>query len=134
MARPYKPRWITHLPDVTVFRPVGLPLRYTKRTIIGLDEFEAIRLVDGEGLDQTEAARRMKVSRPTVGRILERGRKKIALSLAYGETLVLEAGAAPILRQAVRKKDPFKIPLSRKSRHGLKRFPAEIKDNQSTRA
>jgi len=41
------------------------------------DEIEALRLVDYEGLSQEEAAESMKISRGTVWRLLQSGRKKI---------------------------------------------------------
>lgn len=52
--------------------------------------------MDGEALNHAQAAERMKVSRPTVGRILERVRKKIALALVEGKALFIEQGDAPI--------------------------------------
>lgn len=42
-------------------------------------------MVDGEGLDHVQAAECMNVSRPIVGRILKRVRKKIARALVNGE-------------------------------------------------
>jgi predicted DNA-binding protein (UPF0251 family) len=96
MPRPFKTRCIARLPGVTVFKPAGVPARELNPVEIHLDELEAIRLVDGEGLDHAEAAERMKVSRPTVGRILERVRKKIAHALVEGEALFIEQGAAPV--------------------------------------
>jgi len=41
------------------------------------DEIEALRLVDYEGLSQEEAAASMGISRGTVWRLLQSGRKKI---------------------------------------------------------
>ena len=96
MPRPFKIRCIAHLPGVTVFKPAGVPSRGLAQVEIHLDELEAIRLVDGEGLDHAQAAERMKVSRPTVGRILGRARKKIAQALVKGEALAIEQGAAPV--------------------------------------
>jgi predicted DNA-binding protein (UPF0251 family) len=96
MPRPFKTRCIAHLPGVTVFKPAGVPARELNRVEIHLDELEALRLVDGEGLDHAQAAERMKVSRPTVGRILERVRKKIAQALVEGEALFIEQGDAPV--------------------------------------
>ncbi len=96
MPRPYKKRCIGQLPDVTVFKPAGIPARELKRVEIHLDELEAIRLVDGEGLDQATAAKRMAVSRPTVGRILSKVRNKIAVALVEGKALFIEQGLAPV--------------------------------------
>ena len=96
MPRPFKTRCVARLPGVTVFKPAGVPAPQLKQVEIHLDELEAIRLVDGEGLDHAGAAERMKVSRPTVGRILERVRRKIAQALVEGQALMIEQGDAPI--------------------------------------
>jgi predicted DNA-binding protein (UPF0251 family) len=96
MPRPFKTRCIARLPGVTVFKPAGVPARELTPVEVHLDELEAIRLVDGEGLDQAQAAERMNVSRPTVCRILKRVRKKIAHALVEGEALFIEQGAAPV--------------------------------------
>jgi hypothetical protein len=61
-----------------------------------LDEFEAVRLVDGQGLDQETAAAHMGVSRPTVTRILASARAKIAQTFIHGQALVIEGG--PVVR------------------------------------
>lgn len=57
-----------------------------------LDELEALRLADLEGLYQEDAAARMGVSRPTLGRILEAGRRKVAEALVLGKALRIEGG------------------------------------------
>ncbi len=59
---------------------------------MSLDEFEAIRLSDLEGLYQTEAAQRMGVSRTTFGRILEAAHKKVAETLVHARVLSIEGG------------------------------------------
>ena len=60
--------------------------------VLGLDELEAIRLADFEGLYQEQAAERMNVSRQTFGRIVAEARKKVARSLVEGLPLVIEGG------------------------------------------
>jgi len=57
-----------------------------------LDELEALRLVDHEGLYQDAAGQRMGVSRQTLGRILESARKKVAGALVLGRALRIEGG------------------------------------------
>jgi predicted DNA-binding protein (UPF0251 family) len=76
----------------TVYKPAGVPARDLHWTNMTLDEFEAIRLIDGEGLDQEAAALQMGVSRPTVTRILASGRRKIAQVLAHGQALLIQGG------------------------------------------
>jgi predicted DNA-binding protein (UPF0251 family) len=63
-----------------------------EEVVLELDEMEAIRLADLEGLYQEEAAERMKVSRPTFGRIVAAARKKIAEALVAGKALRIEGG------------------------------------------
>ncbi len=96
MARPHRGRWIGHQPNSTFFKPAGVPVKELRTTMIELDELEAMRLVDGEELKQTEAAKRMGVSQSTIARLLSAGRKKTALALAHGEALQLLQGDAPL--------------------------------------
>ena len=96
MARPHRGRWIGHNPDTTFFKPAGIPTSELRTTSILLDELEAMRLVDGEELKQTEAAERMGISQSTIARLLSSGRKKTALALAHGEALQLLKGEAPL--------------------------------------
>jgi hypothetical protein len=56
---------------------------------MGLDELEALRLSDLEGLYQETAAERMGVSRATLGRILARARAAVADALVNGKALVV---------------------------------------------
>jgi len=57
-----------------------------------LDELEAIRLTDREGLYQEEAAVRMGVSRVTFGRILRDAHEKVAEALLEGKALLIGEG------------------------------------------
>jgi predicted DNA-binding protein (UPF0251 family) len=75
-----------------VFHPAGIPVRGLDGIVLTLDEFEAIRLADLEGLYQEQAAERMIVSRPTFGRILAAAHRKVAEALAHGKTLKIEGG------------------------------------------
>jgi predicted DNA-binding protein (UPF0251 family) len=75
-----------------VFHPAGIPSRVLDEIVLTLDEFEAIRLADLEGLYQEQAAERMIVSRPTFGRILAAAHRKVAEALVHGKTLKIEGG------------------------------------------
>ena len=92
MTRPPRQRIVTGRPIATVYKPAGIPARELQWINLTLDEFEAIRLIDGEGLDQESVAEQMGVSRPTVTRILASGRSKIAQVLTYGQALAIEGG------------------------------------------
>lgn len=54
---------------------------------LGLDELEAMRLTDLDGLQQEEAAEEMGISRGTIQRLLESGRKKTLDALVNGKAL-----------------------------------------------
>lgn len=75
-----------------LFKPAGVPTDLLTEVVMTLDEFEAIRLADLEGLYQEEAAKRMGISRTTFGRILDSARRKTAELLAGGRCLKLEGG------------------------------------------
>ena len=54
-----------------------------------IEELEALKLKDHEGLTQTECAKRMKVSQPTFHRLLSQARGKVADAVINGKSLVL---------------------------------------------
>ncbi len=75
-----------------MFKPAGVPLRALEEIAMTLDEFEALRLADLDGLQQEPAARQMNVSRPTFSRVLEAARRKLADALVHGKALRIEGG------------------------------------------
>jgi predicted DNA-binding protein (UPF0251 family) len=76
---------VTARPVASLFKPGGI--RGLAQIVMSLDEFEAIRLSDAERLRQAAAAARMKVSRPTYGRIVRSARRKLAMALVRGLAL-----------------------------------------------
>jgi predicted DNA-binding protein (UPF0251 family) len=90
MSRPKKNRCVRCRPEVTYFKPRGIPLVALEELSITMDEIETIRLADYEGLYHEDAARKMKISRQTFGRILNEAHKKIAESLLKGKALNIE--------------------------------------------
>jgi len=73
----------------SLFKPNGVPAAQLVKIKIEADEFEAIRLVDMEGLSQQDAAQQMRISRQTFANILKTSRKKITSALVNGDALVL---------------------------------------------
>lgn len=98
MSRPQCCRRVAGRPIASVFHPAGIPVRELDEIVLTLDEFEAIRLADLEGLYQEQAAERMIVSRPTFGRILAAAHRKVAEALAHGKTLKIEGGTVRMER------------------------------------
>ena len=92
MPRPVKWRRVGFLPEVTYFKPAGIPLRMIEEVPLSIEELEAIRLKDREGLQQEECAQRMHISRPTFHRVLESARSKIADALINGKAIHIEGG------------------------------------------
>lgn len=92
MARPTKWRKIENIPTVPFFVPSNTDRDEVPENILKLEELEAIRLKDLEGLEQGECAVKMEVSRPTFQRILISAREKIADSLVNGKTIHIEGG------------------------------------------
>ena len=92
MARPTKWRKIENIPDVLNFAPSENRNEDMPGNILKLEELEAVRLKDLEGLEQGECAERMEVSRPTFQRILILAREKIADSLVNGKAIRIEGG------------------------------------------
>jgi len=93
MPRPCRRRLVWGAPTVVYFKPQGVPLRMLAEVVLKLDELEALRLADLEGLSQEEAGQRMGVSRATFGRIVESARRKTAQVLVHGMALRIEGGS-----------------------------------------
>jgi len=92
MARPRRDRRIFFQPDITYFKPAEVPIMHLKETMLSFDELEAIRLMDSEGLDQTQSAKKMKISQSTLSRLLREGRKKLADAIIQGNAIKIQGG------------------------------------------
>lgn len=92
MPRPSKCRVVGAAPATTFFKPRGVPMQELTEVYLGMDGFEALRLVDIEGLKHEDAAGRMGVSRQTFGRILAGARRTVTEALFYGMALRLDGG------------------------------------------
>ena len=96
MPRPLNERRLCAEIKSRKFKPAGVPCRDLDEVVLECAEAEALRLADFEGLYQEAAARRMNVSRPTFGRILESARRKVADAILNGKILRIEGGDASI--------------------------------------
>ena len=92
MGRPEKLRRVGCVVRGRAFKPIGRRAPELEVETLRLDELEALRLADFEGLYQEAAAERMGVSRPTFARILARARAAVARALIEERLLVVEDG------------------------------------------
>ena len=90
MPRPTRCRRICELPRNVVFGPVGKQVE--GRIVMGVDEFETIRLIDLEGMTQEACATQMGVGRTTVQAIYGSARRKLAQCLVEGMALTIDGG------------------------------------------
>ncbi len=79
-------------PTFTSFGPAVAGITEPEETVLTVDEFEAVRLKDLEGLDQSECAEKMDVSQPTFHRLVISARRKIADALTHGKTIKIDGG------------------------------------------
>ncbi len=90
MPRPKIPRCLRFRPDVYYFKPQGIPLRELEEIVLLPDELETLKLYEIDGLEQTEAAEKMKISQPTFARTLESAQKKVAQAIIKGKAIRIE--------------------------------------------
>ncbi len=100
MPRPRKCRRICVLPEIKQFGPLEKACPNTERIILGLDEYETLRLIDHLGLTQEECALQMDVARTTVQAIYNAARRKLAQALVEGRILHIEGGNYSLCSQA----------------------------------
>ncbi len=92
MVRPKKDRIVAFNPDVSYFKPRGIPMVELAEVILSVDEREAIRLADLENLSHEASGEAMGVSRATFGRIVQRARAVVADALINGKSIRVEGG------------------------------------------
>jgi len=92
MARPIKRRRVCSLPDNKRFGPLNIPGELREFITLRIDEYEALRLIDYEGLTQEECAKQMAVARTTIQGIYIAARKKISMLFVEGKTIIIEGG------------------------------------------
>ncbi len=89
MPRPRKHRCCRHYRGDRIYKLRGVPLTESGMTELAIDEFEAMRLCDAEGLDQTAAGAAMGISRGTVQRLLASARRKIVTAILDRDAIVI---------------------------------------------
>ena len=95
MARPKRLRRLAFSPPAHSFHPANEErcLVQKELVVVTMDEFESLRLADLECHSQEEAAKKMGISRPTFGRIIESARSKVARALVEGCRIEITGGS-----------------------------------------
>ena len=91
------------------FKPYGILHNTLSPLSLLFDEYEAVRLLDYEGMTQEQAAVKMNVSRPTLTRIYEKARKTIATAFVEGKIILIEGGNVEFGQQWFRCKRCYKL-------------------------
>jgi len=92
MSRPKINRLVACPPRFNSFKPVGVRITDLDTIILSLDEYEAIKLANYDGLGQQDASEEMGISRPTFTRLLDSAQKKIADFIVNGKGISIEGG------------------------------------------
>lgn len=87
------------MPGISEFAPCGRESR-CESVVLTLDEYEALRLADLEGLTQEQCAEQMDVSRASVCATLDSARRKMADMLVNGKRLIIDGGPVVICEQS----------------------------------
>jgi len=87
MPRPRLCRRVQFNPNITYFKPQGVPMRELEIIELTTEEVEALRLRNIKDLEQEEAAKKMNTSQSTFQRILSSAYKKITKALIGGKAI-----------------------------------------------
>ncbi|MFH1191233.1 MAG: DUF134 domain-containing protein [Candidatus Omnitrophota bacterium] len=90
-GRPRKYRIVKVDPKISQFSPRGRPGR-PDEVELKMDEFEALRLADYQGLTQKEAAKSMHISQQTFSRILRKAHHLMAKGITTGSAIRIQGG------------------------------------------
>ena len=93
MPRPRICRRVGLRPGVTYFKPAGVRMIHLDEIVLTVDEYEAVRLVDFEEIGQSKAGQKMKISQPTLSRLLKSARKKLSDAIINGKAIKIEGGS-----------------------------------------
>ncbi len=87
MPRPRLCRRVRFNPNITYFKPQGVPLRLLEMIELTSEEIEALRLKNIKNLDQIKCAKKMNTSQSTFQRILTSAYKKVADALVNAKAI-----------------------------------------------
>lgn len=92
MPRPKKLRRVGKMPQFKYFKPSGVKKANLEEINLKVEELEALRLKDIEGMHQIDCANKMKISRQTFQLIIDEARRKVAMALIEGKSIHIEGG------------------------------------------
>lgn len=92
MPRPRRCRRIRMFPNSNYFKPAGVRAIELQEIILSLEEYESLRLIDLENIEQEKAGKMMKISQPTLSRILKSARKKVSDAIINGKAIRIQGG------------------------------------------
>jgi len=87
MPRPRLYRRVRFNPNITYFKPQGVPMRSLEMIELTSEEIEALRLKNIKNLDQIECAKQMNTSQSTFQRILTSAYAKITNALVNAKAI-----------------------------------------------
>lgn len=92
MPRQKRSRLILTPPSIQGMTAFGIQKRSSEKISLYFEEYQAIKLLDYEGMTQEQASTHMNISRPTVTRVYESARRKVAKAMTEGKDLVIRGG------------------------------------------
>lgn len=90
-GRPRKKKIVQEEPRIGHFSPRGRPGR-PDESIVTMEEYEALRLHDYEGMQQKAAADMMGISQQSFSRIVRKAREKVSDALVNAKIIRIEGG------------------------------------------
>jgi predicted DNA-binding protein (UPF0251 family) len=102
MGRPRKDRLVAFNPKISYFKPRGIPMVDLSEVHLTVDEREALRLADLDGLSHEDSGQCMGVSRATFGRILHKARQTVADALINGKAIKVDGGNYKMIEETRR--------------------------------
>lgn len=114
MPRPRKQKMICALPSCNSFAPCGNSADGDDAVFMSIEEYETIRLIDYNNMDQMQCAEELGVARSTVQRLYTDARRKIASCVVDGLPLKITGGDYML---CTKRKDPSKCENCRRHRN-----------------
>jgi uncharacterized protein len=109
MPRPQRNRTLSTPPKMIGFKPYGLKKCKSESIVLNYDEFEGLKYINYDNLQQEEAAAKMGISRPTFTRLHNSALKKIAIAFVEGKSIEIDGGNVEFDKEWLRCTKCFKL-------------------------